>query len=144
MEFFMKAFVIVFLAGISTFAAYDGFICREDHRHEGGSLTELVLISGNDGYRLESQFIESYGATKIDVKNLAERLTCNFDKEAILAFCESPSGLKVLIGESRETFLDSLGDDKKKSLRFTDISIYGNNAEESLRFPASNCQSFGG
>jgi hypothetical protein len=144
----MKALVLsigVFF-GWSVFAGHDGIICRDDRRNEGGSLTELILISNKDVYHLESQYIESYGATEIKVSSLAKELHCKFDKESVLAFCENNSGITVSIHESRETFFDSLDDnEKKKTMRYTDISVYENNVvKETLRFAASVCLSFGG
>lgn len=140
-----RIFFMSVAASYSLFAALDGIICRDDRRHEGSSLTELILVNNQDGYRLEWQYIASYGATEMEVKHLAHQLTCKVDKEAMLAFCENESGNKVFIHESRETFLDSLDEDKKKFMRYTDILVYeAETLAENLRFLASNCQSFGG
>lgn len=143
--------VVISLALFSTLEAMavstQGIICRDDRRMENGPLKELILTPSDGGYLLQSQYVPSLHSPDIVIENWAEKLTCRFDEKSALAFCKNPQGQSVAqVKERREVFYDSLEEDaKKKTSKYTDISVNENGVEKkAISFAASHCQTFGG
>lgn len=123
-----------------------GLICRDDRRMDNGPLKEVILTPGADGYTLQSQYVPSLNSPNIVIENWAQKLSCRVDEKANLAFCQNSDGQSAQIKERREVFYDSLSEDaKKKSTKFTDISVNENGAaSKNISFASGHCETFGG
>lgn len=137
--------IAVLFVSLNLFSAPTSIICRDDQRVEKGPLREWVLTDSGSGYGLKSQYVQSFQATEIDSKSWVENLSCLFDEKAALVFCQNQGGQVVQFKDKRETFLDSLEADKKKTIKYTEISLMENGViTKTETFNASHCQVFGG
>lgn len=137
--------IAVLFVSFNLFSAPASVICRDDQRMDKGSLREWVLTDSGSGYGLKSQYVQSLQATEIDAKSWAENLSCKLDEKAALVFCQNQGGQVVRFKDKRETFLDSLEGDKKKTIRYTEISLIEDGVvTKTETFNASHCQVFGG
>ncbi len=124
-----------------------GLICRDDRRMDNGPLREIILTPSEGGYLLQSQYVPTLNSPNIVIENWAEKLACNIDAKANLAFCQDKNGQQVAqIKERKEVFYDSLDvQAKKKTSKYTDISVNENGVQkQAISFAAVHCETFGG
>lgn len=128
-------------------SAETGLVCRDDQRMSNGSLSEIILNAGPDGYQLQSQYVPSLNSPTITIENWGKNLNCNIDAKANLAFCQSADGqTSIQLKERKDTFIDSLEENaKKKTVKSIDVVAYENGVQvKAASFAAALCDSFGG
>lgn len=145
MKFFAASLTLA-LSMSAIAAPQKGVICRDDRRMENGALREVILLPTDGGFLLQSQYVPSLSSPDVTIENWGEKLNCRLDEKLPLAFCSDQQGQIVTqIKERREVYYDSLEEDaKKKTNRYTDISVNENGVEKkAISFAASHCQTFG-
>jgi hypothetical protein len=127
----MKALMIFLAITFSVNLLAAGYWCREDNRLNNGSLREVILLPGANGFTLQSQYVESIDSPNVEIEKMAQNLDCRIDEKSPIAFCKSNESQEVVsISDVRETRFNSLKEDEKKqSQRFSVISVHDKNGK---------------
>jgi hypothetical protein len=147
----MKKLVCVFtlISSLGAFASSPSLICR-DLVTETGAVKEVIIAPANQGadqdYLVQYHYIPPVNSsTTIVNETWADRLECNVDNKAPIAYCLGENNLPVAqVIRRSETYLDSIDRTAKKKTQNNVDIIVDNGEKRTISFAATHCHIVGG